>query len=178
MHQIFCDAAANPKSSARGKIVHNIVWEAGTYEEMIRRYAGADPAPLDPDTYRCSTIDGDPINPTEAFIDSLTGAIRRVVIDARGVVIDMGDARLLTGLARQAMQMTHDECDWVACHLPMSACQADHLVPHAEGGPTNQENTRGFCKHHNRTKERGYTVWRDKITGEIHIITPGGEQIQ
>jgi hypothetical protein len=33
------------------------------------------------------------------------------------------------------------------------------------------------CAFHNRTKERGYTVWRDTNTGEIHIVTPGGEQI-
>ena len=178
LHQIFLDAAANPNSSARGKTVHNIVWTAETYAEMLRRFAGAEPTPFDLDTYRCSTVDGDPINPAEAFIDSLTSQIRRIVIDARGVVIDMGEARFLTGLARLAMQISNDECCWPGCHLPTTACQADHILAHTKGGQTDQHNMVPCCAFHNRTKERGYTVWRDTNTGEIHIVTPGGEQIQ
>ncbi|MBT5753723.1 MAG: HNH endonuclease, partial [Acidimicrobiaceae bacterium] len=51
-------------------------------------------------------------------------------------------------------------------------------LAHTKGGQTDQHNMVPCCAFHNRTKERGYTVWRNTDTGEIHIVTPGGEQIQ
>ena len=81
-----------------------------TYEEMIAHLAGADPKPFDIEKFRCSTIDGWRIDPTEAFMDSLINSVRRVVIDARGLTIDMGEARFFTGLARLAGQIGPGEC--------------------------------------------------------------------
>ena len=176
--QIFADAANNPATSTATKIVHNIVWDAQTYEEMVARMAGATPKPFDIDKFRCATIDGWRIDPTAAFVDSLINSVRRVIIDAKSVTIDMGQARFFTGLARLAGQISHDECQWIGCHIPISKCQADHIIAHSRAGPTNPNNNAAFCRRHNRLKEAGYTVWRNQQTGQIHITTPTGTQIQ
>ena len=126
---------------------------------------------------RCETTDGHQLEPNEAFLDALVNGVRRVVVDAKGVVIDMSQKRFFTGFARVALQIAHSECEWPGCHIPASRCQADHTTSHARGGPTTQQNASLFCKRHNRHKERGYTVWRDQQTGQIRIITPSGYEI-
>jgi len=177
MAQIFYDAAANPESSVPINFVHNIVWSAPTFEEMARRHAGYLPQPFDLDAYRCETIDGVPLDPNEAFLDALMNPFRRVVLDAKGVVIDISDKRFFTGLARTALQIAHPGCEWPGCNVPASKCQSDHMLSKRQGGPTTQENGTLFCGRHNRHKERGYTVWRDPTTGQIRIVTPAGEEI-
>ena len=157
--------------------MHLIVWTQEAYTELLRRYGGATPTPLDPDIARCETINGQPLDMNEAFADSLTSAFRRVVVDAKGVTLDISHKRFFTGLARTGLMINHDECEWIGCHVPASHCQADHTIPKARGGPTTQNNGTLFCKRHNRHKERGYTVWRDPTTGHIRIKTPTGTEI-
>ena len=174
--QIFVDAAANPDGMAPVKIDHSIVWSAPAYEEMARRFAGAKPRPFDIDNYRCETIDGHPLDPTEAFASSILNNIRRVVVDAKGAVIDLGLARTFTGLARHAVQIRHTECFWPGCEVPTSACEIDHTQDHASGGRTNPGNGAPACGRHNRWKQKGYTVWRDDC-GQIHVNRPDGTEI-
>ena len=175
--QIYADAANNPNKSVGFNFVHNIVWTEHAYFEMLRRCQGKAPRVLDADTMRCETIDGVPLDLTEAFNNSLTGAFRRVVISVKGAVIDMSHKRFFTGLARTALQIPHDECEWIGCHVPGSRCQADHVVPKQRGGPTEQINGAILCQRHNRLKERGYTVWRDSATHQLRIKTPSGHEI-
>ena len=175
---VVAAVSAAPGACDWAKIVHNIVWDQATYVEMVARLAGATPKPFDIDKFRCSTIDGWRIDPTAAFVDSLTNSVRRVIIDAKSVTIDISQARFFTGLARVAAQINHDECEWPGCHIPISKCQADHMIAHSRHGPTNQHNHAGLCRRHNRRKETGYTVWRDNHTGQMKITTPNGDQIQ
>ncbi|MEM7092035.1 MAG: hypothetical protein AAF567_03445 [Actinomycetota bacterium] len=103
LHQIFADALHNPNRSVAIDTVHNIVWSADSLEEMIRRFAGGEPRPLDPDTHRCHGLDGNPLDETVAFADFLVSKFRRVIQDGRSVCIDMGETqRFFTGLARLA----------------------------------------------------------------------------
>ena len=52
-------------------MVHNIVWSAETYEAMLESLdTGTLPDP-DPATHRCETLDGVPLDPTEAIVSSL-----------------------------------------------------------------------------------------------------------
>lgn len=175
--QIFTDAAANANSAMPVNYVHNIVWSASTFEEMARRHAGYRPQPFDLDDYRCETIDGVPLEPNETFLDALMSPLRRIVLDAIGVVIDKSEQRFFTGLARTALQIAYPGCVWPGCNVPASRCQADHMQAKCRGGPTTQENGTLFCGRHNRHKERGYAVWRDPTTGQIRISSPAGEEI-
>ena len=95
--QIFQDAASTPPGSGAPRFVHNIVWDAESFEQMVRELDNRRRQPLDIDTHRCSTIDGMALAPTEAIMNSLVNEVRRVVVDAAGVVIDLGNARAFTG---------------------------------------------------------------------------------
>jgi len=171
--QICADAAASDKTFAAATFRHNIMWSAPAYEEMARRFAGAKPRAIDIDDYRCETIDGHPLDPTEAFANSVVNKIRRVVVDAKSVVIDLGTARRFTGLARDAVRFTAIECFWPGCEVPATRCETDHLHDHAKGGRTNSDNGVPGCGRHNRWKQKGYRVWRDS-GGDIHIQRPDG----
>ena len=134
------------------------------------------PDPAD-DTYRCSTIDGYPVEPTETVANALIGHVRRVVMGSDGVVIDLGrKQQLFTGSARLAVFLQNDECFWPGCHVPVSACQADHTKPAAQGGCTCPGNGAPACGRHNRLKQHGYTVWRDP-TGQWHTHRPDSTEI-
>ena len=174
--QITADAAANTDGMAPLTITHGIEWSASTYEEMARRFAGAAPQPFDVDDYKCESINGHPLDPTEAFANSIVNKIRRVVIDASGVVIDQGRARSFTGAAREAVRITGRQCYWIGCWLPATSCETDHLHDHAKGGRTNPGNGAPACGMHNRWKQKGFTVWRDD-TGQIRIQRPDGTEI-
>lgn len=176
--QIVADAVANPRASAAAPTTHNIVWSAETFEEMLRRFCGERARPIDPDLYRCETIDGLPLDVTGAFADLVTSRWRRVVVDAAGVVVDLSaEQRFYTGLARLGVQLSASGCYWPGCHLPTLRCQIDHLKPASRGGRSTQRNGLPACQRHNRLKERGYTVTRDSSTGEITISTPLGDTL-
>ncbi len=86
--------------------------------------------PTKPDRYRCSTLDGHPLDPTEVTLHALHHHIRRVVMGADHVVIDLGRRRrLFTGPAHLAAQLTATHCIWPGCHTPTTHCQIDHLTP-------------------------------------------------
>ena len=63
-------------------------------------------------------------------------------------------ARLFTGATRRAIELRDRQCTHPYCDLPASACQADHIVPYAAGGPTTQENGRLLCPWHNRLRNQ------------------------
>ncbi len=173
--QIFQDASANP-ASACPEIVHNIVWDAATMEELARRFGGQQPRPLDPTTSVCRTLDGVALDPSEAFASVLVDKLRRVVVDAAGVVIDLGRARRFTGGARLAVQISDSHCPWPGCEVPTSVCEIDHSVDHARGGETHPHNGGPFCGRHNRHKQKGFAVWRDP-SGVWHTYRPDGSEV-
>ena len=170
LSQLAADAVNSDKPSAPVKRVHNIVWAAEAYEDLLRRWVDG--------ASRISDLDGHPLAATAAFADSLVSSVRRVVQNAAGVTINMSrDVRLFTGLARLGVQLTTTECYWPGCHVSTSRWQIDHLRPATRGGLTEQLNGLPACQRHNRFKERGYTVTR-AADGTITIKTPTGDLIR
>ncbi|HEX2576522.1 MAG TPA: HNH endonuclease signature motif containing protein [Aquihabitans sp.] len=103
--------------------------------------------------------------------------MRRVVIDADGVVVDMGRRRrLFTGPAQLAARLNATECYWPGCHVPTTSTQTDHLEPWTDGGTTDLTNAGPACARHNRLKHHGYTVHRDPA-GTWHTHRPDGTEI-
>ena len=183
--QLFQDAAASPHGAVPPDFVHNIMWDQETFEEMARRIQddqegtvtdAADPEPLDPDVFVCQTIDGVQLDPYEAFASALNSRIRRVLVDAAGVVVDLGEARFFTGLARHAVKLAFTECVWVGCHVPTSQCEADHLIEHSRYGRTNPGNGAPLCGRHNRWKQKGFSIYRDPAGG-WHLYRPDGSEV-
>lgn len=155
------DAAAAPGSAVPPGFCHDVVWSADTFEEMLRRVDGEEPRPHNPDTYRCETLDGVPLDPTEAIANALVSSFRRVVIDSASVTIDAGRKRLFEGVLKTVVRIqSGTTCVWPGCHAPVTRCETDHLQRHADGGRTNTQSGAPACKRHNRWKEKGYSIWR------------------
>jgi hypothetical protein len=107
---------------------------------------------------------------------SLTGWFRRVVVDAAGVVIDLGRKRRYTGSARVAVILSRRRCLWPGCGRASTRNQIDHTHEHSRGGLTTPDNGGPACGRHNRTKTRGYTVHRDS-DGNWHVHRPDGTEL-
>ncbi|MGI8754435.1 MAG: DUF222 domain-containing protein [Acidimicrobiales bacterium] len=129
--------------------------------------------------YRCSTLDGRPVDAREAVAVALIGQVRRVVMGADSVVIDQGRRRrLFTGSAQLAAKLSSMWCYWPGCGVPVTDCQVDHLIPWADhgGGSTSPANGGPACGRHNRLKEHGFGVRRDQA-GHWHVNRPDGTEI-
>ena len=180
LHRLFQDPASAPDGAVPPGFVHNIHWTATAYEEMLDAI-DADRAPkFDPDSYMCRTGDSHGVDPTEAATNSLDGLaaqIRRMIVDAAGVVIDLGRARRFTGSARTAATAGHTCCVWPGCTVPASACEVDHLHEHGRGGPTSPSNAAPLCGKHNRWKQKGYRIQRSP-TGNWDTTRPDGSQLE
>ena len=174
--QVFQDAASAPGTAVPPDFCHNIIWQADSYEEMVRRLDGEHPRPMRPETFRCETTTGIPLEPYEAAAHALLTNVRRVIVDAAGTVIDLGRARSFTGSARTATRLQSRTCFWPGCRVSTDRCQTDHTKRHASGGRTNPGNGAPACGRHNRLKESGYRVWRDPV-GRWHTYRPDGSEI-
>ncbi|MEM7093219.1 MAG: HNH endonuclease signature motif containing protein [Actinomycetota bacterium] len=176
--QMAEDAAANTTTSVRTKRVHNLVWQAESLEELLRRWAGGIPRPLDPDLLGLTDLDGNPLDCAHGVADLTVSAFRRVVQTPASVTIDLSqEHRLYVGLARLGVELQADECYWPGCHRPVTHCQIDHLRPAARGGLTEQANGAPACFRHNLIKEAGYVVTR-RPDGTMQILTPLGELVR
>jgi hypothetical protein len=179
--------AANVNGSGQPATTTNIVIDDVTFARWVRKLSGIDPGPDDPwrPGYRCSTIDGVRLEPGEAVAVSLLGDIRRIITDAKGVVIDMGRrSRLYTGHARLAAQLPHTHCIWPGCHVKTSRCEIDHSTPWFPGrggdpgeGCTCPDNGAPLCGRHNRHKQHGYRTRRD-TTGKWITTRPDGTVLE
>ena len=168
-------AAACPPDRARPLPTVNFLIDATTAAATA-----GDGELLDPLAYRdvvSRTDRGNRVNPTAIIGMSLWALIRRVVINSKSVVIDLGRTqRLFSGHARNAVMLLEPTCIWPGCDQPHTWCHADHLTSWSTRGPTNPDNGAPLCARHNYLKEHGFTVVRDDH-GHWHITAPDGTQI-
>ena len=84
----------------------------------------------DPDSLasrRCETSTGQILDPHTVLRAALAGHIRRAVLGADNLPINLGrKARAFTGAARQAAKLLAVQCDHLGCGLPAEVCQVDH----------------------------------------------------
>lgn len=120
---------------------------------------------------------GNRVDPTAIIGGGLWALIRRVIINSKSVVIDMGRTqRLFTGHARDAVMLFEATCIWPGCDHPHSWCHADHTTSWSARGPTNPDNGGPLCPRHNYLEERGFAITRDD-DGNWHITAPDGDPI-
>ncbi len=177
--EIFRRAGAVAPGARSPEPLVNIVIDQDTFEDEIRRAAGApvDTDPNETDGRRCHTIAGTTLHPSDVLAAAIVGHVRRVVVDAAGNVIDVGHRRrLFTGSARDAALLQSLlrgpgglRCLWPGCDARGGCLQVDHREPAARGGPTDIANSDALCGSHNRIKERGFRPVRDRDgTWTIH----------
>ncbi|WP_198684013.1 HNH endonuclease [Brachybacterium sp. YJGR34] len=88
-----------------------------------------------------------------------------VAMDARSRLFPSGMKRFLS--------WRDTSCRGPFCNA--SICQADHIVPHARGGPTSLDNGQGVCLHCNQKEEDAAWVRHDRTSGRPgHRVTWAG----
>ena len=181
LKSVFTTAASSPLDQVPPEPLVNIVVNQHTAESVLREAAGNhEPDPVDPReflTHRCETIDGVQLSRQALLEVLLIGKLRRVVFDEVGVVIDLGrSSRLFRGGARDAVLLGDLRCLWPGCEVRTGRCESDHTTPWSAGGTTSPGNGGRACGHHNRHKQRGFTVRRD-AQGQWHTYRPDGSEI-
>jgi len=184
LFEIFRRAASSPADGRSPEPLVNVVIDQATFEEQLRRSSGEDVV-VDPngdvERRRCHTVGGTLLHPGDVLAAALVGHVRRVVVDGRGTVIDLGARRrLFTGSSRDAVMLQAMlrgpgglRCLWSGCDGRGGCLQADHREPAGRGGPTDVVNSEAFCGFHNRIKERGFRPER-RPDGEWIIHRPDG----
>jgi PAS domain-containing protein len=156
---IFTAAAGAPPVGVPAPTV-NIVVDPVTFDAALT--AAVTGEPIGPvvltdanlDGRCCQTTTGIPITPAAAVAAAIVGYTRRAVIDADGVVINLGRrVRLFTGSAREAVWIRRMHCIWVGCRSRW--CDIDHRVDWDLGGATDQDNGDPMCRRHHHLKQTG-----------------------
>ncbi len=179
LQRIFHIAAGGPDGTGPAVTV-DITIDQATFEHQLERMLGGNPDPIPPShapNRRCHDRQGRVIDPRAAVAASLVGQVRRKVLAADGVVLDMGRRqRLFTGPQREAVLAAAMFCTYIGCRIPGHHCEADHLIPFARGGLTNVRNGGPGCGHHNPLKNNGTITLRD-AKGRWHTYRPDGTEI-
>lgn len=196
MVEIFRRAATAEKLGGAADPLVNIVIDATTWAALLAESGLAPTTSLDgqtidpftglarPDellgdlvasanelrTRRCETTNGVMLHPHDVLRAALAGHVRRVVVDSAGVTIDMGRRRrLFEGPARDAARLLISSCEHPGCELPTEMCDVDHAEEWANGGCTDQTNSRIRCSSHNIDKTKHQ--WRSKQATNGHNYT-------
>ncbi len=187
LKQIFMDAASTPPGAQAPEPVLNMAGDVHTVAEVLQSIVeqladdhptvALPPRPPDPRWARCATVTGVQL-PRSAIIEALLfGQVRRVVFNAAGVPVDVGrKRRFFTQAIRDALAVHTSRCVFAGCDQPLHRLQTDHTVDHQHGGVTATHNASLLCGHHNRIKNRGFTVWRDPA-GIWHTYQPDGTEL-
>ncbi len=198
MYEMFMSWTTMPADGIRPQPLVNIIVDPATAIETLIRHGfldditvdsdtanghgdedGGVAASFDPTTRRCATSTGTPLHPDVVMRAMLRGHVRRVVVDAHDVIINMGrKQRLFTGKARQAARLLTIRCGHRGCDVPAEFCDIDHIDEHADHGETNQANALPLCGVHNRWKHTKRLRGRRDTTGRIHLIRPDGTVIK
>jgi hypothetical protein len=136
-------------------------------------------AAADPSKHRCETTTGTSVHPDVALQALIVGRVRRVVVDADSVVIDLGRTqRLFTGKAREAARLLVTSCTHRGCDIPTTLCDVDHRNEWAsQSGTTNQANAMPLCGPHDRWKHANHIRSRRATSGRLFLIKPDGTTV-
>jgi hypothetical protein len=191
IYAIFAASVVAPANGKRPVPLVNIVIDPATSLEVLAKYGLIDlsdldtnsdltgVAKVDPTSRRCATSTGVAVHRDVALQAMFVGSVRRVVVDAHDVVIDMGRTqRLFTGKARQAAQLLAVRCGFRGCDVAGEFCDVDHVTPWVDGGETDQANSMPLCGSHDRRKHRQQLRGRRDRHGRIHLIRPDGSVIK
>ena len=174
-------AAASQFPSAPEPLV-SIVIDQSTFERTLAamendNHLGSLVRPGEnPVDKRCETTSGIPIDPVHAVGAALVGQVRRVVMNAAGVPIDLGRrSRVFTGASRSAVAVRRRRCVWPGCNL--ITCEIDHRIAWVNGGLTDMANADPMCRRHNRIKVRGFVTYYDECTRSTYVVRPDGRRM-
>ena len=188
LSKIFVTAASASGLVKPGEAIVNYVIDDRTFGETLAKMTGTwgGPDDLSGDEllervkhYRSETTTGIPIDPSVIVAAALNGRLRRIVVDPRGVPVNVGRVqRFFTGPLREVLQMLWKRCFQPGCDIRAGRCEIDHVIGFTlDGGATCAGNGVPGCGCHNRWKhDHGYRVWLDP-DGQWHTYRPNGTEI-
>ncbi len=114
-----------------------------------------------------------PVSSTAVERLACDSTINRVLLDAKSVVIDVGQTeRVVRGARRRALNARDGGCRWPGCDRPASKSAAHHIVHWVRGGPTDLDNLVLLChRHHWLVHEGGWQLIKLE-EGGLRTIPP------
>jgi hypothetical protein len=95
-----------------------------------------------------------------------------VVLGGESQVLDEGqEHRLVTGAIRRALELRDGGCIFPGCTVPADLCQAHHILPWWDEGPTSLENLALLCRHHHALVEPDRYHSRDQWRIVVDPVT-------
>jgi hypothetical protein len=103
----------------------------------------------------CELTNGTVVTPGQLARWAGDADLETVLFDGPSTVISVSHRRSFTGALRRAVEVRDRRCQHTSgCDVPADRCDVDHVVAHADDGPTSQFNGRLECPTHNRNSER------------------------
>lgn len=103
------------------------------------------------------------------------------VLATNGRVLDVGRThRLITRAQRTALAVEQPTCMYPGCTIGWRTCEAHHIVPWSEGGPTDLANLVHLCgRHHDAVHTEAWTVRRAESGRTAAMVWTGsaGERL-
>lgn len=120
------------------------------------------------------TSAGYPLPPESIARLACDAVMQRVVLDPRGVPINVGRKyRTATDAQWAALRSIYRTCAWKGCDRQLSWCQAHHVHEWEHRGATDLCNLVPLCnQHHHSVHEGGWTVKLDSSTRRLEIFDP------
>jgi hypothetical protein len=96
------------------------------------------------------------ISPAAARRLACDAQLLPVLLGGAGQPLDVGRSRrLFTGPIRRALVVRDQGCAFPPCDRPARWCDANHLIPWHDGGPTSVANGVLLCRRHHQVIHRG-----------------------
>jgi 5-methylcytosine-specific restriction protein A len=120
-------------------------------------------------------LDGGVLTPSATRRLACDAAVHRVVLGGRSELLDLGRAtRVVSPGLFTALSLRDGGCRHPGCDRPVDWCDAHHVVPVADGGPTSLANLVLKCRrHHTLAHQPG---WHERLApdGTLHVVDPAG----
>lgn len=100
------------------------------------------------------------------------GGFQSVILSPGGRIIKLGSkSRFFTKTQRRAIAARDGlTCIVPGCRIPVTACEAHHVRPDHQGGPTHVDNGVMACWYHHRMLDTG--IWTITMTGGVPTVHP------
>ena len=99
-------------------------------------------------------VDGTELTPSQLRQYACDAGILPVILGGDSGVLDLGrQHRLVTSDIRKALHVRDRGCVFPGCDRPAADCDAHHIVPWQQEGPTALRNLCLLCKHHHNLLE-------------------------
>jgi hypothetical protein len=148
-------SASTPENARRPEPLVVIVTDVATLEAAAAHYANPATDHAWPMDGQCRLENGSTITGDEILEQLMLGRFRKLLLDAKGAIVDYGRSqRLFRGDLREAIRMRDGTCTHESCELPARNCHVDHIRPWGHGGGTNGHNGRACRGFHNLRRQR------------------------